>query len=244
MEGARASEGIARWRQIADILRGDIAGLRVTGKLGTEDALAKRFAANRHTVRRALAALANDGLVRAERGRGTFVNTPDLRRLSYPVGAKTRFSQNVGAASREAGGRLIASSVERASLRLGQALKCRPGETLVRMDMLRVADAAPVLVSTHWFAASRVPGLVAAYAEAGTLTSALAKIGILSYRRMNTRVTAEAADPADAEILEIMPGAPILQVSSIDCDEDGDPLQTARTRFAGSRIELVFDHET
>ena len=242
MERAWTSEGIARWRQIADILRTDIAGRRVTGQLATEADLAVRFAANRHTVRRALAALASDGLVRAERGRGTFVNTPDVARLSYPVGAMTRFSENVGATSREPGGRLIGSSVEIASLLLSQALNCRPGVELTRMEMLRVASGAPVLVSTHWFVATRVPGLVAAYAEIGTLTGALAKVGIGFYRRMTTRVTAESADPSDARLLDIPPGTPILQVMSVDCIDKSEPLQTARTRFAGSRIELVFDH--
>ena len=239
---ASANEGIARWRQIADILRTDIAALQVTGQLATEAELAERFAANRHTVRRALAALASDGLVRAERGRGTFINSPDVARLSYPVGAMTRFSENVGAASREPGGRLIASSVESASLRLSQTLNCRPGVALTRMEMLRVADGAPVLVSTHWFVATRVPGLVAAYADVGTLTGALAKVGVGSYRRVTTRVTAENADPSDARLLDCPPGTPILLAVTIDCDEKAEPLQTARTRFAGSRIELVFNH--
>lgn len=242
MEAARASEGITRWRQIADILRADIAALRVSGQLATEAELAERFAANRHTVRRAIAALASDGLVRAERGRGTFVNTPDVARLSYPVGATTRFSQNVGAASREPGGRLIGSSIEGASLRLSETLNCRPGDALTRMEMLRVVDGSPVLVSTHWFVAARVPGLVGAYAEIGTLTGALAKVGVDFYRRLSTRVTAESADPSDARLLECPAGTPILQAVSIDCDSNTEALQTARTRFAGSRIELVFDH--
>ena len=243
MEAAWASQGISRWRQIADILRADIAAQRVQGQLATEANLAERFAANRHTVRRAIAALASDGLVRAERGRGTFVNSSDVARLSYPVGPMTRFSENVTAASHEPGGRLIASSIENASLRLSQALNCRPGDELTRMDMLRVVDGAPVLVSTHWFVALQVPGLVGAYAEIGTLTGALAKTGVGFYRRKSTRVTAESADPSDARLLEIHPGAPILEAVAIDCGCNSEPLQTARTRFAGSRFELVFDHD-
>lgn len=242
MEPARAGEGIARWRQIADVLRADIAALRTTGQLATESELAKRFGANRHTVRRAIAALASDGLVRAERGRGTFVNKPDVGRLSYAVGATTRFSQNIDAASREPGGRLIASSVEAASLNMAETLHCRPGDALTRMEMLRVADGAPILVSTHWFVAARVPALVSAYAEIGTLTGALAKVGVGFYRRMTTRVTAESADASDALMLDCPAGAPILQAVSVDCDENARPLQTARTRFAAARIELVFDH--
>ncbi|MEO8884271.1 MAG: GntR family transcriptional regulator, partial [Devosia sp.] len=77
--------GVALWRQIADAIRLDIVGgkLNEGDKLAGELPLAERFGVNRHTVRRALAVLAEEGVVRAEHGRGTFVN--EARRLSYPI---------------------------------------------------------------------------------------------------------------------------------------------------------------
>ena len=77
------------------------AGSRLPGEIEIAD----RFGVNRHTVRRAIAALAERGLVRAERGSGTYV---EARRIPYPIRSRTRFSEIVGTAGREAGGRLIA----------------------------------------------------------------------------------------------------------------------------------------
>ena len=68
-------QGVTLWRRIADeIEQAIVAGTYATGdRLPGEIEIADRFHVNRHTVRRALADLAQRGLVRAERGSGTFV---------------------------------------------------------------------------------------------------------------------------------------------------------------------------
>ncbi|MEN3794091.1 phosphonate metabolism transcriptional regulator PhnF [Fulvimarina sp. MAC3] len=235
-------DGVALWRRIADHLESDILTGRIDGMLEPESRLAARFAANRHTVRRALQALSQKGLVRAERGRGTFVEASQANRLSYPVGATTRFTETIGAAAKEPGGRLVASGRERASFDVSARLGCPVGEPLIKLEMLRVADEAPVLVSTIWCVERRFSGLVGGYAETGTISGALEKCGIPAYRRLRTAVTAESADPRDAERLRCAPHAPLLVTVSVDVDLSGEPILTARTRFAADRIELLFDH--
>jgi GntR family phosphonate transport system transcriptional regulator len=76
--------GVALWRQVADgIERGIADGRFAAGeKLPGEMEIAETYRVNRHTVRRALATLAERGLVRAERGSGTYVETG--RRSAFP----------------------------------------------------------------------------------------------------------------------------------------------------------------
>lgn len=235
------SAGIARWRQIADSLRADIADGRLADALPSEARLAERFQVNRHTVRRAIAALGEEGLVTAARGRGTFV-APRPARISYPVGPRSRFSENVGAASREPGGSMIGATREPASAEIAGLLGCGMAETLVRIELLRVADGAPVIVSTLWFVEARVPGIVAAFAETGSITTALARLGLADCRRLWTRASAVAADSHDAERLHCPLATPLIQTTSLTATASGEPVQYARSRFLGSRFELVFDH--
>ena len=72
------ASGVALWRQVADgIERGIADGSFAAGeKLPGETEIAETYRVNRHTVRRALATLAERGLVRAERGSGTYVEAP------------------------------------------------------------------------------------------------------------------------------------------------------------------------
>jgi GntR family transcriptional regulator, phosphonate transport system regulatory protein len=114
--------GVALWRQIADEIRRRIGqgGLARDDRLPPEIELAGIFGVNRHTVRSAIAALVQEGVLRAEQGRGTFVER--RRRLSYPIGVRTRFSAGLEGQARERRGRLIASAREPADARVASAL--------------------------------------------------------------------------------------------------------------------------
>src|SRR5688500_18630671 len=100
MTAVERTEAISAWRQIADRIEDDIVDGRFApgDRLPIESEFAARFAVNRHTVRRALAALSVKGLVRASPGRGTFVE----EKLAYAIGRRTRFSEIVSQAGREA----------------------------------------------------------------------------------------------------------------------------------------------
>jgi len=67
------------WQQLAELLRGRIERGELAGRLEAETALAQHYGVSRDTVRRALACLARDGLIRSTRGRGTFVLPPNQR---------------------------------------------------------------------------------------------------------------------------------------------------------------------
>lgn len=232
-------DGIARWRRVADGIRAiaaDTAGTE--GLLPSEGVLAERFRVNRHTVRRALAALAAEGLVRAERGRGTFFVSPP-QRLPYPIGTRTRFSENIGRLSREPAGRLIHASIEAADPKVAEALGLKVGASVHRMETLHVADGVPLSIATNWFSAARFPDIVTAYAETGSITKALAAGGLPDYRRKQTRLTADRPSPADIAHLACAADAIVLAAESINVDPDGKPVEYARTRFAADRIEIV-----
>ncbi len=239
-EAEQADDGITRWRRVADGIRAAVADGSVADRLPPEGELAQRFGVNRHTVRRAIAALAGDGLVRAERGRGTFVNAP-VPRLSYAVGPRTRFSENVLAQSRRPGGRLIRADRVR-DAGIAAQLGCSPGAPLHRLHSLHVADGVPLSVGTSWLSAERFPDIVRHYAESGSITEALRSAGIDDYRRRETRLTAERVAPDDADSLAASPDALVLVARAIDEDLAGTPIQVLRTRFHAERMELVFRH--
>jgi GntR family transcriptional regulator, phosphonate transport system regulatory protein len=242
-EGIAAIEtgtGVALWRRVADELeRAIVVGHYQPGmKLPAEIDIAERFAVNRHTVRRAIAALADRGLVRAERGSGTYV---EAQRLPYPIRPRTRFSEIVGATGRAPGGRLIASANEKAQGEIAKRLRLKAGAPVVRLETLRHADRVPLCVATTWLPARRFQDAAAVYANTRSMTKTLAHHGIKNYARHSTRVTAAIADASDALRLEIALGRPILMIESVDADDDDCPVLTTRSRFAADRIELVIE---
>src|SRR4029077_12862701 len=150
-----ASTGVALWRQVADgIERGIADGTFAAGdRVPGETEIAETYRVNRHTVRRALATLAERGLVRAERGSGTYV---EAQRLAYPLRSRTRVFEIVGAGDRARRGRLIDASQDVATRELARQLGLKTGAPLIRIEALRLADRTPISVSKTWPSAERI----------------------------------------------------------------------------------------
>ena len=231
--------GVALWRQIADRIRQSIAeGTFAEGdRLPPEVALAERFGVNRHTVRGAIASLVQEGVLRAEQGRGTFIE--HAPRIAYAVGRRTRFSANLEGQARETRGRLLASSTMPADSRVAEALDLSPGAPVIRLDTLSEADDRPISRATSWFDASRFPGIIADYAETGSVTAAFARHGLADYLRRSTTISARHADTATLADLGLSPGAIVLAALAINEDAQGRPVQFSQTLFSADRVELV-----
>ena len=234
------ASGVALWRLVADGIERGIADGRFAGeKLPGEMEIAETYRVNRHTVRRALATLAERGLVRAERGSGTYVET---QRLAYPLRSRTRFSEIVGAGGREPRGQLIDASEEVATRELARQLGLKTGTPLVRIEALRFADRTPICVSTSWLSAERFPDAGGVFARTRSMTALLAHYGVRDYRRASTRITAGIVDATDAARLDLTLGRPILVVDSTDVDTEDNPLVTKRSRFAAERVEFLVEN--
>ncbi|MET0709224.1 MAG: phosphonate metabolism transcriptional regulator PhnF [Tardiphaga sp.] len=233
--------GVALWRQVADgIERGIADGTYPSGdKLPGETEIAEIYRVNRHTVRRALATLAERGLVRAERGSGTYVEAP---KLTYPLRSRTRFSEIVGAGGREPDGKMIEAFTEPAPRDIAKQLRVKAGAPLVRIEALRFADKAPICIGTTWFPADRFPDAAEIYARLNSTTRLLSHYGIRDYQRLSTRITAAIVDAADAARLNLALGRPILIVDSTDCDIEGTPLKVSRSRFVAERVEFAVEN--
>jgi len=238
----RRQNGVALWRQIADRIRSAIASgdYNDTGKVPPEIVLAAQFGVNRHTVRSALAALAQEGIVQAVQGRGTLILRKE--RLNFPISRRTRFNQGIGDQAREKEGILLASSEEAATSDLATRLQLPIGTRLIRLETLRKADRRPVSCATAWFPAERFAGIAEAYRDSGSITTAFAVVGLPDYVRASTEITAVHADSDDLSSLELSPGAIVLVTRALNTDPDGVPVQYAVSRFSADAVQFTIEN--
>lgn len=231
--------GIALWRQIADRIRASISdgAYDRTGMVPPEMVLAEQFGVNRHTVRAALSALAQEGIVRAVQGRGTMIERRD--KLSFPISRRTRFTEGIGSQARDFEGIVLEQKVEAPGADVARALGLTPGAPVLRLESLRKADRRPVSVGTSWFPLPRFEGMADAFARTGSITRAFAACGLDDYVRARTAISALHADPADAGLLQLSPGAIVLVTTAVNQDLDGRPVQYALTRFSADLVQLT-----
>ncbi len=239
-ETLQRGAGTALWRQIAEgLVKEILGGGRQPGdRLPTEQELSGRYGVNRHTVRRALASLVEQGLVRVEQGRGAFVQEAVI---DYRVRKRTRFSENVAAESRAPGGRLLRALELKAEDAVARALELRKGGPVILLETVGDADGRPISVAAHYFPKARFPDLIAAYRETGSVSKALARYGVPDYTRKVTRVTARMPRGADARTLQQPANRPILMAESVNIGPDGRPVEYTVARFASDRVQIVFE---
>lgn len=226
------------WKSIATALTSEIGiGQYSAGdRLPSEAELARRFDVNRHTVRRALADMAEQGLVHSRRGAGVFVAS---KPTDYPIGRRVRFSQNLGAAGHATSRRVLTIETRRANPREAENLQLDPDAAVIVNENLSFIDNVPVSLSRHVFPADRFPGLAEAIRETKSITRALKSQGVNDYTRAQTRLTAKRANATQALHLRIREGDPILRTISVNVDARKRPVEYGHTWFVGDRISLT-----
>ncbi|MBE1283860.1 MAG: phosphonate metabolism transcriptional regulator PhnF [Rhodobacteraceae bacterium] len=226
------------WKSIALSLTADIGeGRYVTGdQLPTEAQLASKYGVNRHTVRRALSEMADQGLVHARRGSGVFVASSPTE---YPIGRRVRFHQNIEQGGQTPAKRILSLETRACDEREAEALDLQPGEIVLVYDGLTFADDQPIALFCSVFPRERLPNIEAALTQETSVTKALRQCGIPDYTRIQTRITAKQANATQALHLRIAEGAPILRTTGVNAAPDGTPVEFGRTWFAGDRVTLT-----
>ena len=232
------ARGVMLWRCIADDFEQAILGGKhdFGSNLPAECEIAARYGGIRHTVRRARAELGARGLVRTERGSGTFVKTD---KLNYPISQRMKFSEIVTAAGHEAEGRLQGHRHEAANEDVARDLGINLGDEVVRLEILRAADRVPISVSTTWLPADRYGEAAKIFRRVRSITRMLEHFGVKSYRRKWTRISAGFTDAVDAGRLRLSVHRPILIAEGLNVTDSDEPIMLARARFSADRVALV-----
>ncbi|MCM2291628.1 phosphonate metabolism transcriptional regulator PhnF [Allorhizobium sp. BGMRC 0089] len=234
--------GVALWRQIADRIRIAIAEGRydATGMVPTEARLSAEFGVNRHTVRSALAALAQEGIVQSIQGRGTLILKRD--RITFPISKRTRFTPGIAGQARHLEAVLLDSVIEPATREIAGYLNLTEGNPVLRLEGLRKGDGVALSRATSWFPLPRFEGMDAAYRQTGSITEAFAALGLSDYLRVKTEISATHADESDRKELGLSPGAIVLTTKALNTDLSAEPVQYAITRFPADRVQFMIDN--
>jgi GntR family phosphonate transport system transcriptional regulator len=228
------------WRQIHETLSEEIdSGLYPPGtKLPTEAEMSQRFGVNRHTVRRALEGLREEGRIHVRRGSGAYVMQG---RFDYPIGPRTRLTQNLAARGLTANRRWLRIEEVPADLRDSRALGLEQGDPVLVIEVIGQADDVPISYARSAFPLAVLPGIEAAVRDARSITGALARCGVPDYRRLWTRLTAERPGALLSRHLRIPETHPVLLAESLNVDTAGRAIEYGRTWFCSDRVQLVVD---
>ncbi len=150
---------LPKYYQLAEIVRQQIDSgiLQPNDQLPTEDVLSQQHQVSRGTVREAIRRLIDEGLIRREQGKGTFVagQTP-----TTPLFSLTSFADDMRRQNRTPSTKLLQAEVIPATATLAEKLAMSQGDPIIYIARLRLADGQPVVYETRYLAKTLCPDLL------------------------------------------------------------------------------------
>lgn len=231
------------YEKIADELKQNIKqGVYQAGeKLPTETQLIKRFRVDRHTIRRAIALLKQEGLLKVAQGRGVLITG---KPILYPITSRVRCNDALIKQGFETSFQLLRSVAIPASEAIAKQLEILPGEPVAWIERLMFANTLPVCIGSSYFPLDYFPNLLAYEARMWSLSRLLREVYGCDHLRRQTSITARLIDPDDAQYLRLQPNDTILVVKSINVDQNNRVIEYGVTRFRGDQIEIIFKNES
>jgi GntR family transcriptional regulator len=235
------------YRQLAGLLRDAIyAGIYPSGsRLPTEPDLMAEHGVSRVTVRLALGLLRDEGLIHAQRGRGTFVRDHRPVRLSDKRhAARDPEAGPFTAAARAQGlnGRMVLVTVDRvgASADVADQLQLAEGDPVVRRVRHALIEDLPVQVQTSYFPATLADGTPLArrrFLPAGTYAT-LRTLG----RPPSTYTETIAYGPPTGQETAILGQlATVARIIRITRDDASQPLELLFVTANAARHLFVYE---
>ncbi len=229
------STSVPKYQAIHSVLRQQILdGDLVAGsQLPPQQQLADRFGVTLMTLRQAIAQLESEDLVRAERGRGTFVSD---RPVDLSIGNLSSFSSQMRAAGIKLTTRVLDDRMvvhDAAALALGE-----PGSVRC-LTRLRLIRKIPIALQRSYLAES-VPLAKGSLKGASLYDAIESAMGWTVSRALET-ISAVGLDDADAAVLDATSGAPALLSVRTSLNQFDQPFLYDEALLVGGRSAIAAD---
>ena len=232
------------WEMVLDALKKEIReGVLAPGdQLPTEDRLVERFQVGRHSVRRAVEALAKEGKLSIEQGRGMFIeNAP---RLTYSIGKRTRLRRNLVPQGLTVSSQLLGADLIEADREIADALGLRLRSKVVKSHRVTLADEMPIAFGYSCHSAKRFPDFAPRRDLLGSTTEVYKSYGIDDYVRGETTFYSRQSKPEEAKTLKQHIDLPVIVVRAIDTMLDGTPISYSHVIWAAGRVTFTMSNES
>ena len=202
----------------------------IGSRIPPEHELEETYQVSRVTVRRALSELTAEGLLERKQGKGTFVSAP---RISQDLKSIHSFHDSC----RQNGVRPTTRVIHVMEVPADSAditdLSVREGDRVVETLRVRSADGEPVVLEKNHFSMGY------AYLENenlnGSLYNVLRDYGV-EPRQATHDISLSYATEAQAKLLNVAPGSPLMRLREVVYDQRGRVLHNSVQLIRGDRF--------
>ena len=215
------SERVPIYLKVYDLLRKSIDNNEyLPGQLlPSEPVLEEKYGVSRITVRKAINLLASDGYVFAKQGVGTIVSFPIMQKPSYV----TSFSETLRAAGYEPSSKDIHLSCVTPPEIVSEMMGVGEPSEMICLQRLHLADNKPIAIMTNYIRPEVVQDIDKHELNFVSLYNFLEEKYGITINASRDFITATVANLAQANILEIPIGSPLIYLRRVSF-LDGRPV--------------------
>ncbi|OGN93316.1 MAG: hypothetical protein A2Z71_02480 [Chloroflexi bacterium RBG_13_50_21] len=212
---------------------------KVGEQFPSERELCEAYDLSRTTVREAIDALVNEGLLRRERGRGTFISEPKIMEglLQTPTG----FSDSLAEQGYQVLTQVLRQEIIVPPTLVARELRLKPGEQVTVLDRLRFILNEPLVFVTSYVPIKLVPDLVHEDLTNKSLYQRLDEKYNLRVTTAKRIMEAVAANDNEAKLFGVRLGMPLMLIESTAYLPDGTPMEYFKARHRGDRTRFIIE---
>ncbi|HEY1366831.1 MAG TPA: GntR family transcriptional regulator [Gaiellaceae bacterium] len=224
------------YHQVYSIIADAISSgqLKPGNRLPTERSLCQRFGVSRATVRKALRRLADEGVVTATVGRGSFVvGSP----LAEPPNALMSFTELAAVRGLTASAEVARQQLRPATVEEASVFGIDVTGLIFELERVRVLEDDRVAVDRTRIPVAIAPGLTEQDFTDASIYETLDDAGAAPVRG-DVVVSSTAADEQRAAALGIPVGAPLLVCTTMSHDEVGRLVEICEIAYRADRYQF------
>lgn len=226
---------------------------RAVPKLPPERDLAERLNTSRTTVRRALAALEQQSVIRRVKGRsgGAYLNgvkdagpwpvtesDEAVRKVSRSLNQVVGVPEMLRTQGFTTGTRVVAATIEAPPAAVAEFLELPDGALVASIVRVRFADGDSLSLERLYADAGRFPTLFE-HRLNGSMYKLFESLYGVSVGELEEEIEASVASFATAAMLGVEPGAALIKLTRRAVDQDGRPFEYSVDLFRSDRTRLV-----
>ncbi len=219
------------------ICRGEF---KANHKIPSEYELSKTYKINRHTVRKAIEKMRNEGFIYTIKGKGTFVS---VNKISYKVSKKTRFTESILNLGFNPDAKILESYEIYPEKIISKKLGIEPSRKIIVLEILRYVDNIPFCYTKSFLDSERFKDINKHIKGFFSLYQIFESIYNIQPVRLSSEFEVTLPDSYEMKVLGISNKTPLLVVKSLSADFKQIPIEYCITKFRGDICSIYLDFQ-
>jgi len=214
--------------------------VNIGDRLPPESELCKILGISRLTLREAINALKNEGMINSIQGKGTFVSG-NIDNIANTLNNNLGISEMIRSSGHEPGVNHFEKKLVKADKNIAEKISVEEGADVLVLKRIRTADDKAVVYSMDYFVPKLSAQFLGVMDENVSIYSFMEDVCGLKIGSGIAEILPVAAEEWLAEMLEIKEGEPVLMIKQVVTDIYGDPLLYAEEYLRSDCFNLLIN---